>query len=156
MDNVLQKVKAFIGLEDEGTERDGGGTVATKEREDVARDPDTGLLRFRSTRRNSSGAPELEMFVFEPKVYEESLQVSGRLRNGCPVIINLKYLDPDEGTRLIDFVCGAAYAIDGHMMRIGDSIFLFTPNNIVITGYEGKNQIEQEVTADRETFFQKK
>ena len=52
------------------------------------------------------------------------------------MVINLKHLDPNEGTRLIDFVCGTAYAIDGHMIKIGDSIFLFTPSNILISDVE--------------------
>ena len=47
--------------------------------------------------------------------------------------MNLKHLDEIAGKRLIDFVCGTAYAIGGHMMKIGDQIFLFTPKNIHIT-----------------------
>jgi len=42
-------------------------------------------------------------------------------------------------------------------MRIGDAIFLFSPNNIAISGFEGKTQIEPEVeTGEREKFFHKK
>jgi len=56
--------------------------------------------------QKSNPAAELDIVVFEPKVYEDSLQISYRLRNGSPVIVNLKYLDPEDGTRLIDFICG--------------------------------------------------
>lgn len=134
MAELWRKAKQFIGLEEE---EEGGVAPA---REEVHKDPETGLIRFRSSRR-SSGGPELEVAVYEPKVYEDSLSISARLRQGNPVVINLKFLDPDEGTRLVDFVCGAAYAIDGHMMRIGESIFLFTPNNILI------NQVEEKPAA---------
>ena len=71
-------------------------------------------------------------------------------------MINLKHLDPTEGTRLVDFVCGTAYAIDGHMMKIGDSIFLFTPGSIAITSAEESNSISEEIIYDegqKEVFF---
>ena len=93
---------------------------------------------------------------YEPKVYEDSLNISTHLRGGSPVIISLKHLDPAEGTRLIDFVCGAAYAIDGHMMKIGDAIFLFTPASIAITAAEERAPLAEELTSEhnrRETFF---
>jgi cell division inhibitor SepF len=69
------------------------------------------------------------------------------------VIVNLKHLDPAEGTRLIDFVCGTAYAIDGHMMKIGDTIFLFTPSTIAITAAEERASLGEEIEGKRDTFF---
>ena len=92
----------------------------------------------------------------EAKVYEDSLNISTHLRAGSPVIINLKHLDPAEGTRLIDFVCGTAYAIDGHMVKIGDTIFLFAPSNISINSAEDRSSLGEELVAGqekRETFF---
>ena len=41
-----------------------------------------------------------------------------------------------EGKRLIDFVCGTAYAINGHMQKIGDNIFLFAPATVGIVDDE--------------------
>jgi FtsZ-interacting cell division protein YlmF len=97
-----------------------------------------------------------EIMYYEPKVYEDSLNISTHLRSGSPVVINLKHLDPSEGTRLVDFVCGTAYAIDGHMMKIGESIFLFTPNHIAITSAEERTSLGEEIAFEqekRETFF---
>jgi cell division inhibitor SepF len=70
--------------------------------------------------------------------------------------VNLKHLDPAEGTRLIDFVCGTAYAIDGHMMKIGESIFLFTPGTISIISSEERSSLGEDLEVERsrrETFF---
>ena len=100
---------------------------------------------------------DYEIMVYEPKVYEDSLPMSAKLREGNPVIINLQYLEPTEGTRLIDFVCGTAYAIDGHMIKIGESIFLFTPNNIVIADLAERDSISSDIEessdAARRSFF---
>ncbi|MFA4906445.1 MAG: cell division protein SepF, partial [Candidatus Margulisiibacteriota bacterium] len=57
------------------------------------------------------------------------------------------------GTRLIDFVCGTAYAIDGHMMKIGETIFLFAPSNIAITSAEERSSLGEEIEIRKESFF---
>ena len=79
-----------------------------------------------------SSLPFSEIKVEEPRIYEDSLTIATFLREQKPVLVNLKHLDTDTGKRLIDFVCGTAYAINGHMMKIGDSIFLFTPEKVLI------------------------
>ena len=143
VESFLKRVRGFIGLEDEGEEGGRGGQQM---------DINSVLGRKRETR--SEGG--IEIMFYEPKVYEDSLNISGHLRAGNPVIINLKHLDPSEGTRLIDFVCGTAYAIDGHMMKIGESIFLFTPNSIAITAAEERASLGEEMELQqekRETFF---
>ena len=74
---------------------------------------------------------------------------------GKPVIINLKHLDSNSGKRLIDFVCGTAYAINGHMMKIGENIFLFTPSNVLIESGE-KSPLEKGLDhEERENFFRR-
>jgi len=80
-----------------------------------------------------------EIKVEEPRVYEDSLTIASHLREYKPVIINLKYLDSVAGKRLIDFICGTAYAINGHMVKIGENIFLFTPEHIHISETKEKS-----------------
>jgi FtsZ-interacting cell division protein YlmF len=139
VENIIRRAKKFIGLEEEQGEGDG------REQLDLGT-----ILRGKKEPRAEGGA---EVMVYEPKIYEDSLNISTNLRAGCPVIVNLKHLDPGEGTRLIDFVCGTAYAIDGHMMKIGESIFLFTPSTIAITAAEERASLGEEVEAKRESFF---
>jgi len=97
-----------------------------------------------------------EIKVEEPRIYEDSLNIATHLREKKPVIVNLKYLDADAGKRLIDFVCGTAYAINGHMMKIGENIFLFTPENVQIVDSSEKSTFEQGIAQEeKEIFFQK-
>jgi len=97
----------------------------------------------------------LDIVVYEPKIYEDSLNISGSLRKGKPIIINLKHLPPNEGTRLIDFICGAAYAIDGHMMKIGESIFLFAPRSVRLVDAEERESSDDMTSVDgqKDAFF---
>lgn len=142
IENIFKRAKQFIGLE-EGVEEKAGG-----EQLDIGT-----VLRGKKEPKSEGG---YEIMFYEPKVYEDSLNISTNLRSGSPVIINLKHLDPAEGTRLIDFVCGTAYAIDGHMMKIGESIFLFTPSGIAITSADERASLGEELVVERtkrETFF---
>ena len=70
--------------------------------------------------------------MIEPKDPNQSLGIANSLREGVPVIVNLRHLDSDEAKRLFDFICGTIYAIDGHYKKLGDSILLFTPGNVNI------------------------
>jgi cell division inhibitor SepF len=144
VENIIRRAKKFIGLE-EDTEESGGGQQL---------DLNTILRGKRELRReNNADSAGAEIIIYEPKIYEDSLNISTNLRSGSPVIVNLKHLDPAEGTRLIDFVCGTAYAIDGHMMKIGDTIFLFTPSAIAINSSEERATISEDVAEKREGFF---
>ena len=143
VDNIIRRAKRFIGLEEELPEEQAGSQQL-----------DLGtVLRGKREAKAEGGS---EVMFYEPKVYEDSLNISTNLRGGSPVIVNLKHLDPAEGTRLIDFVCGTAYAIDGHMMKIGESIFLFTPSSIAITSADDRASLGEELETERgkrEVFF---
>jgi len=76
------------------------------------------------------------IIYIEPKIYDEAMQITDHLRQGNPVVINLKHLDPPDDERLINFVSGAAFGIDGHMLQVGENIYLFTPSNIIISDEE--------------------
>jgi cell division inhibitor SepF len=150
MDGLFRRAKAFIGLEEgeEGSQVEGGSGRQLEI---------TSILRGGTKRENRTSAESAsDIIIHEPKVYEDSLNISANLRAGNPVIVNLKHLEPSEGTRLIDFVCGTAYAIDGHMVKIGESIFLFTSTHVNIINADDKASLGEEISqfdTKKESFF---
>ena len=74
-----------------------------------------------------------EVIVMEPRSFEEMPQVIQALRERKSVVLNLTIMDPDQAQRAVDFVAGGTYAMDGHQERIGESIFLFTPNCVQVS-----------------------
>ena len=74
-----------------------------------------------------------EVVVMEPRSFEEMPQAIQALRERKSVVLNLTIMDPDQAQRAVDFVAGGTYAIDGHQERIGESIFLFTPNCVQVS-----------------------
>ncbi len=73
-----------------------------------------------------------EVMVMKPRTFEEMPQAIQALRERKSVVLNLNIMDPDQAQRAVDFVAGGTYAIDGHQERIGESIFLFTPNCVQV------------------------
>lgn len=139
------KVKDFMGF---GAE------------EDIGPLPSIEKAPGKSQAKNLVGFPQsrsMEIIINEPRIYEDSLNIAAHLRQGKPVLINLKYLDAESGKRLIDFVCGTVYAINGHMLKVGEAIFLFTPENVAINDSEEKASLERNLEAsEREGFFRSK
>lgn len=109
-----------------------------KERGTFASEPAT------TTMSNVIGMPGAingmsEVVVMEPRTFEEMPQAIRALRERKSVVLNLTIMDPDQAQRAVDFVAGGTYAIDGHQERIGESIFLFTPNCVQVSTQLGAN-----------------
>ena len=149
---VWESVKVFFGFQEEPTQAT-SAPVTNKQEE-----PKQTIIRgFKGALVHSQGNRTIasnEIKVEEPRIYEDSLNIATHLRDNKPVIVNLKYLDSSSGKRLIDFVCGTAYAINGHMLKIGENIFLFTPENILIADSTEKSTFEQGLEQEeKEVFF---
>jgi len=95
---------------------------------------DLQVLQKKHRKNQSQSVSDMvtDMMITEPKTYEESAEISSYIKKGNPVIVNLKYLDAQEGRRLLDFVCGTVYAFEGNMQKLGGNIFLFVPKSFAI------------------------
>ena len=84
-----------------------------------------------------------EIRISYPKVYEDSVNIASHLQQNRAVIVNLLYLDPSTSKRLIDFLCGTAYAMSGNMKKVNDHIFIFSPQQILIEMAEDISDVEK-------------
>lgn len=75
-----------------------------------------------------------KMILVEPRAYSESQQIADYLKNRNTVVVNLKRVTSDQAKRLIDFLTGTIYAIGGNLQKLGNGIYLCTPNNVNIQG----------------------
>ena len=157
MDNWLEKMKIFLGFQEEPEVIQ---APQQPTRQSLQKETPPNVVRgfgFRGSLINNNASKSfsgLEIKVIEPRIYEDSLTIATYLREVKPVIVNLKYLDSPSGKRLIDFICGTAYAINGHMLKIGENIFLFTPENVLIADATGdKTNFEEPVQEEKEVYF---
>lgn len=74
-----------------------------------------------------------EVTVVEPRAFSESTQIVKKLIEKKTVILHLDLLDKEQSQRTIDFVCGAAHALNGMAQKISDMVFIFTPSNVSLS-----------------------
>ena len=74
------------------------------------------------------------MILLEPRAYSESQQIADHLKKRNTVVVNLKRVTPEQAKRIVDFLSGTIYAINGDLQKIGGGIFLCTPNNVSVQG----------------------
>lgn len=90
-----------------------------------------------------------EVFLMEPRSFDEMPRAIQALRERKTVILNLTMMEPDQAQRAVDFVAGGTFAIDGHQERVGESIFLFAPSCVTVTTASGDEVASPTVTASR-------
>ena len=81
-----------------------------------------------------------EVMVMEPRSFEDAATIVQHLRNRKTIVLNLHLLDKEQSQRTIDFVCGAAHALDGKPQKVGDLVFVFTPSNVTLSVDMNVNQ----------------
>ncbi len=74
-----------------------------------------------------------EIVVLQPRSFDDARLAADYLKMRRPVVVNLRDAQGELARRIVDFTSGVTYALDGHMRRVGEAIFLFTPNHVVIT-----------------------
>jgi cell division inhibitor SepF len=70
----------------------------------------------------------------EPRSYEETQEIADHLRSRRPVVVNLQRVRSDQAVRIVDFLSGTVYALNGSISKVGPNIFLCTPESVEIQG----------------------
>lgn len=78
-------------------------------------------------------ASKLRMLVFQPSSYEEAECIIDNLKARKPVIMNLDELEIELGQRILDFVGGAVYSLNGDIKKVARSIFVVAPSNVDVS-----------------------
>lgn len=81
-----------------------------------------------------TGGEGTKLILLEPRAYSESQQIADHLKNRHTVVVNLKRVTKDQAKRIVDFLSGTIYALGGDLQKIGNGIFVCTPNNINVQG----------------------
>lgn len=82
---------------------------------------------------STPGFRGMEVKVVEPRSFEDAATIVQYLRDRKTIVLNLHLLDKEQSQRTIDFVCGAAHALDGKPQKVGDLVFVFTPSNVTLS-----------------------
>jgi cell division inhibitor SepF len=140
---VMNKLMNFFGLhEDE--------EIVEQERlADSGEESETNPFEQRKNKGNVvsiHSQRNVRVVLTEPRTYDETQEIADQLRARRPVIVNLQSIRPDLAMRIVDFLSGTVYALNGGISKIGPNIFLCTPDSVEIHG-----AIKE--TADEDTNF---
>ncbi|WP_132766821.1 cell division protein SepF [Tepidibacillus fermentans] len=125
---MMGKLMGFLGLNDEDEE-------IMEEPEERVREEE--FLPSRKQKNNVislHSQKNVKVILSEPRSYEEAQQIADYLRSHRPVIVNLQRMNSDQARRVVDFLSGCVYALNGEISKVGASIFVCTPENIDIEG----------------------
>ncbi len=81
----------------------------------------------------SLGGSSIELKVVRPEHFEDVSGIADHLLGGRTVVLNLEAASKDVARRLLDFLSGVAYSIEGQMKRVAASTYIITPNNVDVS-----------------------
>jgi Uncharacterized protein conserved in bacteria len=76
----------------------------------------------------------LEVCIMKPTSFEDSQDICDMLLTGRAAVVNLEGFDPDDAQRIMDFISGCVYAVNGKLHQISKYIFIFSPEQVDISG----------------------
>lgn len=72
--------------------------------------------------------------VIKPQEFNEAQLVAEYLKDGKTIVVNLEGIEISQAQRIIDFIGGASFAVDGSLKAISNNIFIVAPGNIEVSG----------------------
>lgn len=131
MANVVNKLWNMINMNtaEDVADEDYEEGVDYNEEEDQEVEEPRGLFGGRKSGRVVNMQQSVKMVITQPTTFEQAEEICDLLKEKKSVIINLEYVNKDVARRIIDVVSGAVHALEGHMQKISNSIFLIAPYN---------------------------
>ncbi|WP_430786087.1 cell division protein SepF [Virgibacillus flavescens] len=125
--SIKNKIKTFFTMEDE--------YEYVEEQEDSSADSSEqkqskqNVVNLKSLQQSSS-----KVVLSEPRTYGEAQEIADNIVNRRAVVVNLQRVDRGQATRIVDFLSGTVYAINGDIQKLGADTFLCTPDNVDVSG----------------------
>jgi cell division inhibitor SepF len=129
--NILNKVFYFMGIGEAAEEDHDDIEVSAKPQIEAV----TSSVHKKSNVVNiHSASSPMKVVLVEPVAYEEVQSICDDLKSKKPIIINFEDMDKEVAKRMVDFISGAVYALDGTIQKVSNGIVLVAPSNVDILG----------------------
>lgn len=119
-------------------------TRRTTHLRDVSRDrePEYSSPSRRSTTSNRTNPNvysintnvQMQVVVIQPECYEDAQQICDQVKTKKPVVVNLERVEYPIAQRIMDFLSGTCYSLEGSIQRVANNIFIIAPENVEISG----------------------
>lgn len=115
------KLKNFIAPEDEDEQLE----LSQEEAEAVSPYEKTG---------SSSITADTNIVLFEPRNFADAEEIGHHIKNKRACCVNLHRMPSEYRQRIIDFLSGVVYGVDGSTKKIGENVILCSPKNLQVGG----------------------
>ncbi|MFL0251593.1 cell division protein SepF [Clostridium neuense] len=133
---VLNKVMGIIGLNDEEYDEEESELEDNKSvEEEEAYDYDNSLIQNKKSSKvvNIHTANSIKVSIVKPNDYDEATQICDDLKNRKIVVVNVSELEPKIAQRLLDFMGGASYVLNGELQEVEKGVYLLSPSNVEVS-----------------------
>ena len=77
---------------------------------------------------------QMQVVLVKPDRFDNVSEIAEHLRSKHAVVLNMEATNKDVARRLVDFLSGCAYALDGKIKKVAISTYIITPYNMDIIG----------------------
>ena len=142
MAKMLNKVMGILGLDD-GNIEDYDDEIKERSSEDDYEDEiDEPIVNKRNNKVvNIHTNATMRVVISRPKDYDEATSICDELKNRKLVVINVSDLEPKTAQRLLDFMGGASYVLNGELQEVEKNVYILSPANVEVT-----NDLKSEIS----------
>jgi cell division inhibitor SepF len=137
MSSLVNKVLNFVGWETED-EEDFEEIEEQEEVKDEIERPQFMQSLNRKTQNkivNIHSTSQFKVVVLQPEKFEDAKDVCDHLKNKKPIVVNLSSVQKELAQRIVDFLSGSVYGLDGNIQKVSNDIFIVAPHNVDIMNY---------------------
>ena len=127
---AFEKLGSFFGINDEDDFEEKKPEAEPKQ-ENYANNEKVVSMSTASEARTKANS---KIAIYQPRVYSDAKVIAKQLLNNKAVIVNFTNVNDQQSKRIVDFLTGAIYAINGEIKRVGDKILLCRPPKFEIDG----------------------
>ena len=77
---------------------------------------------------------QMQVVIIKPECYEDAQEICDQIKTKKPVVVNLEKVEYPVAQRIMDFLSGTCYSLEGAIQRVANNIFIIAPENVDISG----------------------
>ena len=146
---IMNKVWDFLGVDtanDEEVENDNENIYGYEREEEPEEVEEKGLFGRKSKVVSMPQPQQITMVITQPTSFEQSEEICNYLKEKKSIIVNLEYVNKDVARRIVDFISGGVHALDGHIQKVSNAIFLVAPVNYEIASDLAREEIKNKLS----------
>ncbi len=145
---MMNKVLDFLGIEQEENDDDklDNKYIYDYEDEDEDEEQERKLFGKKNKVVNMPQAQQVKMVVFQVTSFDQAETICNLLKEKQSVVVSFEYVNKDVARRVVDFISGAAHALDGHIQKVSNAIFILAPYNYEIANELAREEIKNKLS----------